>query len=328
MDRNKIKSQPEIVQIIRNLRKKGKIIVTCNGSFDILHTGHFNFLKEAKKQGDIFIVLLNSDKSIKRYKGPQRPINNQKDRAEALANLVYVDYVVIFNEINPKKVLNMVKPNIHCSGADWGKNCVEAEVVEKNKGRIKVLKWIKGFSTSKIVNVPSVRAVFLDRDGVININKPGYVYRIEDFKFTPFAIQALQKLSKTDFKIIIITNQSGIARGYFTEKDLAKLHQWLLSIFKDKGIRIDKIYYCPHHPKQNCSCRKPKSGMIEKAAKDFGINLSKSWIIGDREKDILAGKEVNLRTILMGKQVNKMKTQPHYQVENLSEAVEIIGTHT
>ena len=331
MDKDKIKSQSEIVEVVKTLKKQRKKIVTCNGSFDVLHKGHFQKIKECKEQGDVLILCLNSDKSIKSYKGPDRPINSEIIRVKNLARMDEIDYLVIFDEINPKKILNKVKPDVHCVGKDWGKYCVEAEAVERNGGKIYVSKWLKGFSTSKIVNVHSVRAVFLDRDGVININKLGYVHRIEDFKFTPFAITALQKLSQTDFKIIIATNQSGIARGYYTEKDLAKLHGWLLDVFKDKGIRIDKIYYCPHHPtegkgkhKQNCSCRKPKPGMIEKAAKDFGINLSKSWIIGDREKDILAGKEANLRTILMGKQVNKIKTKPHYQVKNLLEAVQII----
>ncbi len=310
---SKIKSQKEILGIVKKFKKQNKKIVTCNGSFDILHQGHFQRIKEAKKQGDILIVCLNSDASVKKYKGPTRPINSQNLRAKVLADIPEVDYVVIFNEINPKKILSKIKPDIHCVGRDWGKNCVEKGVVEKNGGKIHVAKWLNGFSTSKLINIPSVKAVFLDRDGTINKNEPEFVHKKEDFKFIPGVLAALKNLSRTDYKIIIVTNQSGIGRGYFTEKDLQKLHQWMLGQLKKENIRIDKIYYCPHHPKNNCFCRKPKPGMIEMAVKDFGINLSKSWVIGDSERDILMGKEVNLKTILLGD-----------KVKNLKEAVKII----
>ncbi|MFH1423794.1 MAG: D-glycero-beta-D-manno-heptose 1,7-bisphosphate 7-phosphatase [Candidatus Nealsonbacteria bacterium] len=309
----KIKTQKEIIGICRSFKKRKKTVVTCNGSFDILHAGHFQRLKEAKAQGDVLIVCLNSDQSVRAYKGPGRPINKQAVRVQNLVVLPYIDYLVVFNELNPKNILNKIKPDIHCVGRDWGKNCVERDVVEKNGGKIYVAKWLKGFSTSDIIKTPKIGAIFLDRDGVININEPEYVHRIEDFKFVPRALPALRRLSQTDYKIIIATNQSGIGREYYTEKDLEVLHQWMLRRFKKEGIRIDKIYYCPHAPGQKCNCRKPKTGMIEQAVKDFGINLSKSWIIGDSERDIQMGKEVNLKTILLGG-----------EVKNLAEAVKII----
>lgn len=307
MKKNKLKTQKEIVQVVNALKKQGKIIVTCNGSFDVLHQGHFQRLKEAKKQGDVLIVCLNSDKSIKSYKGPTRPINPQKLRAKALANIFEVDYITIFNEINPKEILNKIKPNIHCVGQDWGKDCVEQKVVEKNGGEIRVARWVKGFSTSNLINIPSVKAVFLDRDGVINANEPEYVHKKEDFKFLPGVFTALKKLSKSDYKIIIATNQSGIGRNYYSEKDFYKLNQWMLEQFKKQNIKIDKTYHCPHAPQQKCSCRKPKTGMLEKAVKDLDINLSKSWIVGDSERDVLMGKEANLKTILLGGKIKGLK---------------------
>mgnify|MGYP001559257438 CR=1 FL=1 len=147
----KIKNQKEIIALVQKLRKEGKKIATYNGSFDILHLGHVKSLQEARKQGDVLIVPLNSDKSIKAYKSPKRPIIPQSQRAQMLAALSCVDYVVIFNETNPIKILDKIKPDIHCNGADYGKNCVEKDIVEKNGGKIHILKWIPNLSTSKII---------------------------------------------------------------------------------------------------------------------------------------------------------------------------------
>jgi len=335
MNRDKIKSQEEIVKIVKSLKKKNKKIVTCNGSFDILHFGHIKSLWEAKAQGDFSIVLLNSDKSIKIYKGPQRPINSQRSRAKILAALECVDFITIFNEITPVNLLAKIKPDIYCQGKDWGRSCIERQIVEEYGGKIHILKWQKGLSTTKSIKrilkvhqKSSPKAVFLDRDGTININEPEYTYKIEDFKFTPHAISALQQLSRTDSKIIIITNQSGIGRGYFKEKDVKKLHQWLFKEFKKKRIRIDKIYYCPHRPQDKCSYRKPEIGMLLKAVKDFGISLDGSWLVGDDVKDIIMGKRANLKTIKLGNRMpKKLKLEPDYYVKNLLEAVKIIKSY-
>jgi len=328
----KIKSQKEIIKIAEKLKKQRKKVVTYNGSFDILHLGHIKSLEEAKAQGDILVVLLNSDGSVRKYKGPNHPINPEKERAEVLSAIKYVDYVVFFDEINPKNILGKIKPDIYCNGSDWGKNCIERSVVEENKGKIHILKWQDGFSTSNLIkknfsshSAPDVKAIFLDRDGTININEPEYVHKIEDFKLFPETIPALKKLSKTNYKIIVITNQSGIARGYFKEAEVKKLHKWMLAEFKKKGIRIDAIYYCPHGPNDNCSCRKPKPGMLLKAGEDFGINLSKSWFIGDDQRDVIAGREVNLKTIKIGAKTPKdLKLEPNYYVKDILEAANII----
>lgn len=331
----KIKSQKEIIELARNLREQGKKIVTYNGSFDILHLGHIKSLEEAKAQGDNLIVLLNSDESVRKYKGPNHPVNSGEHRAEILSAIGHVDYIVNFNEINPKEILKKIEPDIHCNGSDWGKNCVERGVVEENGGRIHILKWQKGFSTTglmeKTMNArfkPEARAVFLDRDGTININEPEYVHKIKDFKLFKETVPALKKLSRTDYKIIIITNQSGIAREYYTESDLEKLHQWMLEELKKKGIKIDGIYYCPHGPNDNCSCRKPKPGMLLKAGEDFGLNLSKSWLVGDGSVDIIAGREANVKTIKIGANMPKdLKLSPNYYAKNILEAVNIILKH-
>ena len=328
----KIKSQEEIIKLARILKKQGKKVVTCNGSFDILHFGHVKSLEEAKQQGDILFVLLNSDCSVRSYKGPNHPINSEKERAGILSAVKYVDHIVIFNEINPKNILKKIKPDIHCNGSDWGKNCVERAVVEECGGKVHVLSWHKGFSTSGLVQKATgvgskkeVRAVFLDRDGTININNSEYTHKINYFKFFPGVIPALKKLSKTDYKIIIATNQSGIGRGYFKESDLKRLHNWMLKELKSNGVRVDKIYHCPHGPDDNCLCRKPGIGMFLKAVGDFNINLSKSWFVGDRESDVIAGREANIKTLKIGGAMpEEMKIEPHRYTKDLKEAIKII----
>lgn len=149
---NKIKSKEEIKNIAENLKKEGKTIVTCNGCFDILHIGHIKFLKEAKEQGDTLIVGINSDQSVKENKGAERPINNEDNRAQILSALEMVDYITIFNENTPIKLLETIQPNIHCNGEEYGENCIEAKTIKKHNGKIHLIRLKEGFSTTDIIN--------------------------------------------------------------------------------------------------------------------------------------------------------------------------------
>lgn len=150
-----------------------------------------------------------------------------------------------------------------------------------------------------------MKAVFLDRDGVINVDK-GYVHRIEDFEFYPNVFVALRKLQEAGFKLFIVTNQSGIAVGYYTEEEFLKLTDYMLEQFKKEGINIEKVYYCPHHENGivegysfKCDCRKPESGMIRQAISEFGVDPSKSFLIGDKENDILAAHKEGIKAALV-----------------------------
>lgn len=139
------------------------------------------------------------------------------------------------------------------------------------------------------------KALFLDRDGTINIEK-NYVYKIEDFEFIDETLEIISKYFKQGFLIFVITNQAGIARGFYTEEDYLKLTEWMITEFKTKGIEITKVYHCPHHPKISgeCDCRKPNPGMILKAINEFNINPADSVLIGDKKSDILAGENAGV----------------------------------
>jgi len=149
---DKIKSLKELAKIVRAEKARGKKICALSGAFDILHPGHISFLERCKKSGDILIVLLNSDKSIKSYKDKNRPINPQAARARVLSALTPVDFISIFNEADPRRILAVLKPDIFCQGDDWGANCVERETVESAGGKVRVFKKVKGFSTTDIIN--------------------------------------------------------------------------------------------------------------------------------------------------------------------------------
>ena len=150
----------------------------------------------------------------------------------------------------------------------------------------------------------SFKAIFLDRDGVINKDF-GYVFKIEDFVFTKGALSAMKYLIDLNYVLFIITNQSGIGRGYFTENDFLKLDSYIKKILKKHGIIIKETFYCPHHPeakiekyKQECSCRKPKTGMLDRAFSKYEIDKSSSFLIGDKLTDIEAGKSAKIKSLL------------------------------
>lgn len=154
------------------------------------------------------------------------------------------------------------------------------------------------------------KAVFLDRDGTINEDQE-YIYRPEDFVFLPGAVEGLRILQECDFKLIIITNQSGIARGIYREEDFLFLNEWMLKLLKQKGITIDRVYFCPHLPdakiakyRKRCNCRKPRTGLYMQAAADYHIDFSQSYAIGDRLRDCAICENTGCQGYLIGNKEN------------------------
>lgn len=140
-----------------------------------------------------------------------------------------------------------------------------------------------------------IKALFLDRDGVINYD-PGYVYRIEDFEFMPGIFEALAGFMALGYEIFVVTNQSGIGRGYYSEDDFAKLSKYMIDEFKSYGVEIKKIYHCPHTPSDDCNCRKPRPGMILQALNEHNIDPQASLIIGDKPSDLEAARRAGVES--------------------------------
>lgn len=146
-------SQEEMEKKIRKLQQEGKKVVFTNGVFDILHIGHLTYLEEAKSMGDVLVVGVNSDSSVKVNKGDKRPINTEIFRAEMLAGLKSVDFTVIFSEKTPERLLDLLKPDIHVKGGDYRKEELpETEIVEKNGGEVEILSFVNNISTTEIIN--------------------------------------------------------------------------------------------------------------------------------------------------------------------------------
>ena len=181
--------------------------------------------------------------------------------------------------------------------------------------------------------------VFLDRDGTINYDA-GYINHVDNFIMYPYAAQAIRMLNKSGYYVIVITNQSGLGRGFFNEETLDEIHNYMVQSLKEQGANIDGIYFCPHDPnakiekyKAVCNCRKPETGLVEMAFKDFIIDKSKMYFIGDKHSDIIAGHKSGCKTIIVktgyGKcdlinKSHKWEVQPDKIADTLLDAVKFI----
>ena len=173
-------------------------------------------------------------------------------------------------------------------------------------------------------------AAFIDRDGIINVDK-GYVHKKEDVSFVPGIFRLCRLLQEKGFKIIVITNQSGIARGLYDVEDFNRLMEWMKVQFAEHGINIAGVYFCPHHPtegqgefKKDCQCRKPKPGMLLKAQQELDIDLTESVLIGDKETDIQAGLNAGIKKNFLIGNCTKDQMTDCLCFSNLEELLEYI----
>lgn len=167
------------------------------------------------------------------------------------------------------------------------------------------------------------KAIFLDRDGIINADK-GYLYKIEDIDFVDGIFDICRMAGDRGYLVVVITNQAGIARGLYTHEDVEKLHGWMKERFAEHGVDIAAIYYCPHHPDftGECGCRKPAPGMINAAVKDFDIDVKQSVMLGDKVSDMQAGKNggVGLCVLVSSRYVDEQPAEADVMVSSVKEA--------
>ncbi|MFW5895712.1 MAG: D-glycero-alpha-D-manno-heptose-1,7-bisphosphate 7-phosphatase [archaeon] len=175
-----------------------------------------------------------------------------------------------------------------------------------------------------------IKAIFFDRDGTLNYD-PGYVHRIEDFKLLPGVVEGL-RLLKDEFSFFIITNQSGIGKGFYRYEEFKKFNDHLVNILRKKGIEIKETFHCPHKKEENCNCRKPKLGSIEYFTREYNINLKDSWMIGDHPSDVLLGVNAGFKAIYLltghgekhKHELEEKNIEPTYIADNFLDAVRFI----
>jgi len=276
-------------------------LVMTNGVFDVIHRGHVSYLQRAAELGASLLVAVNTDQSARMLgKGPDRPLNSELNRAYVLAGLASVDMVTFFSTRSPVELIQKIKPEIYVKGGDYDMETLEeTRVVRSWGGKSLAIPFVDGFSTTALVQrirSPLRKAAFLERDGVINKDK-GYVSRWEDFEFVPGVIEGMQLLQMSGYTLVVVTNQSGLARGYYTEEQYQALTRQMLGALSQKGIDVAGVYHCPHHPEGliskisiSCDCRKPGPGLIVQAARELNLSIQDSLLVGDKPIDIQAGR--------------------------------------
>ncbi len=329
-------SRDDVHVLIKAWQAEGLKVGLTSGVFDLLHVGHLDYLIQSKQVCDRLVIAVNSNNSVKSYKGPNRPILDEVQRAKLVAGLKPTDAVFIFDERNNNLNIEKLRPDVYIKAGDYDKSKLSsAPIIEAYGGTVELIPLVEDTSSSNIIesvlsksmavctslekSAPR-KAVFLDRDGVINVDIE-YLHEPEKFKLAPKVLEACTLLAQHDYAIILVTNQAGIGLGYFEHEDFYRINRKMFKELSPSGIQLDRIYYCPHAFSEPCQCRKPNPGMIERGFRELNLIREGSWMIGDRATDIEAGQKSSLKTILIG-DAEGAQCHPDYQADNLLQAVE------
>jgi rfaE bifunctional protein nucleotidyltransferase chain/domain len=342
--KEKIIEREKAVAIKTALSAEGKKVGFTSGVFDIVHAGHVEYLEYAKSLVDILFVGINSDASVKQNKGDARPINSERLRAEVIAGLQAVDYVFVFGERNNNINTEMLAPDVYIKAGDYSPERLSSkDIVERHGGRIELVPFKKGLSTTSVIEKIQLAAVsedgekisysnrpavFIDRDGTINEHVE-YLSEPSKFREIPGAYKGIKRLQDLGFRIVVVTNQAGIGLGYFSREDLYAVNREMMKQASQQGCSFDKIYFCPHSKADNCECRKPGTYFIERAERDLSIDVRKSFVIGDMTSDIKFGLDAGAQTVLVktgrGGEDGMFSVVPHHTAKDLLEAAEVIA---
>jgi rfaE bifunctional protein nucleotidyltransferase chain/domain len=309
-----IVSREEAVLIRSQARLSGKRVGFTSGIFDLLHKGHLEYLEWARSQCDILFVAVNSDSSTTRRKGFTRPIISQDSRVALIAGLRCVDVAFVFDEDTNRTNISELEPDVYCKAGDYSSASLSsAPIVESYGGEVLIAPFLPGYSTSTIIDkiqgrigvdaLPSPSksrrpAAFIDRDGTL-VELVEYLHEPKKVRLLPGVGEGLQELQKAGFFLVIVTNQPGIGIGYFSKEDFFATNRELLKQASAFKVTIDKIYVSPYSKSDNTTCRKPNTGLIERALTELPIDRENSVFIGDMTGDIQCGKNANIKAILL-----------------------------
>jgi rfaE bifunctional protein nucleotidyltransferase chain/domain len=312
----KILSLEQMDQWVASEKASGRRIGFTCGSFDLLHAGHVQYLAAARDLCDRLIVAVNSDASVGRYKNPLRPIIPERERMYVVAGLAAVDAVTILEDDRPLSLLLRWKPDLYIKGGDYQRDELRSgDDVRAYGGKVEVIR--PGFDTSSSKVIERIETmqlhaapdnalsrgvgglILLDRDGTLIRNVP-FLHDPSKVEILPGVIEGLEKLQAAGLRLAIVSNQQGIGLGYFTVQDFIAVNQALLRELGARGIRISKIYFCPHSLAEQCACRKPAAGMVIRAMRDFKAAPEQTFLVGDSDEDMQAGAAAGCRTLRAG----------------------------
>ena len=288
---------------------------TC-GAFDLLHAGHVDYLARTRLICDALLVAVNSDRSIRQYKNPHRPICSELERMTVVAALASVDAVTILDEARPAAQIARWKPDFYIKGGDYSvRQLRSAEAVTAYGGQVVTVPVSHHVSTSQLVErivatermalpspvtgPPPKGIVFLDRDGTLLKDSP-YMSDPRNAELLPGVGEGLAELQRAGYRLVIVTNQQGIGLGYFDVDEFIAVNTALFRLLTPYGVAISRIYYCPHTMADACNCRKPAPGLLLRALRDLDMPPERCFMIGDRDVDALAGAAAGCTAVLVG----------------------------
>jgi D-glycero-D-manno-heptose 1,7-bisphosphate phosphatase len=325
MIQEKIKSRDELVPICESLRSRGKTVGFTSGAFDLLHAGHADSLEKAKTLCDVLVVGVNSDRSVREYKGPDRPVVPEAQRLKLVAALASVDYVFLFDERRNRANLDALKPRFYIKAGDYSpEKLTSSDVLDSFGGEIRLIPITEAVSSSDVINRilasggrpsetvverdgaahierrPAKRspAVFLDRDGTV-IEEAEYLHEPERIRVLPNALEGMKRFQDMGYRIVLITNQPGIGMGYYSKEDFYRVNRALFKRVSAAGVLVDKVYFCPHSKSEKCDCRKPGQALVRRAEEELNLDLTRSVIIGDKTSDIETGRRAGMKTVIV-----------------------------
>jgi rfaE bifunctional protein nucleotidyltransferase chain/domain len=312
----KILSHSETDAWVARERAAGRRIGFTCGSFDVLHAGHVQYLSAARQLCDRLLVAVNSDESIRSYKSPLRPVNPEAERMYVIAGLESVDAVTRLDEDRPLPLIERWKPDLYIKGGDYAVDALRSgEAVRSYGGQVEVIPPRFETSTTRLFErIESLEAhtaplsaparelrglVLLDRDGTLIRNIP-FLHDPAQVELLPGVAEGLQALQSAGLALAIVSNQQGIGLGYFTVQDFIAVNQALFQQLGPRGIKIARVYFCPHSLADGCACRKPGTAMIDRARRDFNVPPERTFVIGDTVADVEAGVAAGCRAFQVG----------------------------
>jgi rfaE bifunctional protein nucleotidyltransferase chain/domain len=311
--RAKLYTHDQVDDWVARERSAGrKIGFTC-GAFDILHAGHIQYLAGARAHCDRLLVAVNTDDSVRRYKSPLRPVNPQAERQYVVAGLEAVDAVTTLDQDRPLALLLRWKPDLYIKGGDYSANSLRSgDAVREYGGAVEVI--TPQFQTSSSATIERILAlaphaapervarseatglVLVDRDGTLIRDIP-FLHEPDKLELLPGVGAGLATLQAAGFQLAMVSNQQGIALGYYTVREFIAVNQALFRRLAPHGVRISRIYFCPHSAAEECCCRKPKPAMLLRAMREFDMPPERCYFVGDSQADMEAARTAGCHAV-------------------------------